>query len=82
MTSYGLVTQVRDDIRGNRDFLIIFFFRNPFFYRHEALFYIESCATCHERNERVQQQKIQNNEAPLYIGFCVICHSRDERVQQ
>ena len=54
MASYRSVTEVTCDITGNRDFLTIFFFREPFSYRHDALLYIGLCAKCNSRDERVQ----------------------------
>ena len=56
MTSYWSVTKVSNDIRGNPDFFTLFFFREPFFYRHdEAILYLGLCDICHGRNERVHQ---------------------------
>ena len=43
MTSYGSVTKVSYDIRGNRDFLTLFFFTELFFYLHDkAILYLGS----------------------------------------
>ena len=54
MASYRSVTEVSCDITGNRDILTLFFYREPFSYRHDALLYIVSYAKCNSRDERVQ----------------------------